>query len=37
MSKISKEAYEVYGKVYKIWKDSTGNASVGYRSDGKNP
>ena len=29
MSKISKEAYEVYGKVYKIWKDSTGNASKG--------
>jgi len=37
MSKISKEAYEVYGKVYKIWKDSTGNASVGKKSDGKNP
>ena len=37
MSKISKEAYEVYGKVYKIWKDSTGNASVGSKSDGKNP
>ena len=37
MSKISKEAYEVYGKVYKIWKDSTGNASVGWRSYGKNP
>jgi hypothetical protein len=37
LSKISKEAYQVYGKVYKIWKDSTGNASVGWRSYGKNP
>jgi len=37
MSKISKEAYEVYGQVYKTWKDSTGNASVGYRNYGKNP
>tara|TARA_R100001244_G_scaffold2070_2_gene3274 strand:+ start:116 stop:511 length:396 start_codon:yes stop_codon:yes gene_type:complete len=37
MSKISKEAREVYGQVYKIWKDSTGTATVGYRGYGKNP
>ena len=37
MSKISKEAYKVYGQVYKIWKDATGNASVGYINYGKNP
>ena len=37
MSKISKEAREVYSKVYKIWKDSTGTATVGYRGYGKNP
>tara|TARA_R100000541_G_scaffold57534_1_gene67747 strand:+ start:6420 stop:6821 length:402 start_codon:yes stop_codon:yes gene_type:complete len=37
MSKISAEAREVYGKVYKIWKDSTGTATVGYRGYGKNP
>jgi len=37
MSKISKEAYIVYGQVYKTWKDSTGNASVGFRNYGKNP
>ena len=37
MSKISKEAHEVYGLVYKTWKDSTGNASVGSINYGKNP
>lgn len=37
MSKISAEAREVYGKVYKIWKDSTGTATVGRDGFGKNP
>jgi hypothetical protein len=37
MSQISKEAYSIYGQVYKTWKDATGNASVGWRSYGKNP
>ena len=37
MSKISKEARAVYGQVYKIWKDSTGTATVGYKGYGKNP
>lgn len=37
MSKISKEAYEVYGQVYKIWKDATGTATVGWKGYGKNP
>ena len=37
MSKISKEAYEVYGQVYKIWKEHTGQGSAGYKSFGKNP
>ena len=37
MSKISAEAREVYGKVYEIWKDSTGTATVGRDGFGKNP
>ena len=37
MSQISKEAYSIYGQVNKTWKDATGNASVGWRSYGKNP
>lgn len=37
MSKISQEAYKTYGKVYKLWKYSTGTATVGNGSYGKNP
>ena len=37
MSKISKEAHQVYGQVYKIWKEATGTATVGYKGYGKNP
>ena len=37
MSKISKEAREVYSQVYKTWKDATGTATVGWKGYGKNP